>query len=1368
MGRSGDAARPCKGASVTVRSSYGVGVGAYRNRWRAGVSVILTASALMGAQLALMATPAAAMPAAATPAGTPTTALSLANSSLANSPSAPVPGTVPTPPVVQEAQANTPPSTSPPLPSLDATQVVPPPDLGPPKQGPELVDRRTANTKTFATDRPGTFVTESSAAPVHYRDAKGHWQEINTTLRLAKDGRLHNNATGFDLSVASNATDASVARLDLDASHSVGFGLEGAAKVNGKASKDATTYSAAWRDTSLNLISRRNGLKEDLVLASPAAPDRFVFPLKLKGLAASIDAKGDVVYRDESGAERARTPHGFMADAKVDPRSGEPATSLGVHFALIPSKGRTALEVTLDRAWLNDPARAYPVTVDPEFITATAADDTYVMSGFSRDNSSDTELKVGTYDGGAHIGRAYLHFDTSAIQGKVIQWGRLDIAESWSWNCDAGGPTPYRVIEGWDGRTMTDWPGAAIDVPAGGVMVPSGGDCPNRTFSADMNGASANWASGVWNNLGIALVAADETDNNYWKKFASLETGAPPALHVGWTEPATPPSAPQNVVATARNQSATVSWSPPANNGGAAVDTYVVYAMSYPSGAYANSYAFACGSCGSATPTGLANGQQYYFLISAHNPVNWGPWGISNVVAPTPQPPGPPQSPAATPRNRSAIVSWAAPADNGGTAIDFYGVFAYSYPSYTYLSYTQGCATCTSVSVPNLTNGQQYAFGIYAHNAVNWGAGVGTNAVVPTITTPNAPATVIAAPGSASATVAWSAPTDNGGAAIDASYVLAYTSPSLAYANKYVQVCATCTSGTLTGLTNGTAYQFLVLAHNSVGNGAYTWSNVVTPGASPDLLSPTSVVAVRGDTQAQLTWVAPITHTLVPVSYTVTTYRAGGSQAGTPLQVAATPDATVAVTVTGLTNGIAVNFRVTATTLFFITSPPAQSNTITPAGKPIAPAAVNATAGDHQASVNWTAANDNGSPVTRYTVTASPDGATTATPSGFTTQATVSGLTNGVNYTFTVVATNAIGDSPQSSASNTITPQGLPLTPTSVRATAGDGQAVVSWTPPDPNGSMIVQYTVISGAPSVQVMGGTTHATVAGLINGTQYTFQVVATNSVGDSQPSAPSNSVTPGPPPPPPSSAPGSPAIGLATGGNGQATVAWTAPSALNGATLTGYIVSATSSADGSTQTITLTDPNATTGTIGGLFNGTQYTLTVAATSDHGTSAPSPRSNSVWPLVSATAGARVDFQFGFPPDGDPHSIPCLRTANGTNVAYTCRRINVASLTVDGPSVKKVTYVEPGAVGGGNYLLYANAQLYEGCSYADSADQWHCTNSYVTPYFRSGTTNTNQYSGLAAANWVLNQAKIATCIDGTYKAIFYTRDASDIINNCT
>jgi len=87
---------------------------------------------------------------------------------------------------------------------------------------------------------------------------------------------------------------------------------------------------------------------------------------------------------------------------------------------------------------------------------------------------------------------------------------------------------------------------------------------------------------------------------------------------------------------------------------------------------------------------------------------------------------------------------------------------------------------------------------------------------------------------------------------------------------------------------------------------------------------------------------------------------------------------------------------------------------------PGAPTIISATAGDGEATVSFTPpASDGGSPITEYTVISSPEG---KTGSGLTSPITVKSLTNGTAYTFTVVATNAKGDSSPSEASESITP----------------------------------------------------------------------------------------------------------------------------------------------------------------------------------------------------------------------------------------------------------------------------------------------------------------------------------------------------------
>src|ERR1019366_7616179 len=158
----------------------------------------------------------------------------------------------------------------------------------------------------------------------------------------------------------------------------------------------------------------------------------------------------------------------------------------------------------------------------------------------------------------------------------------------------------------------------------------------------------------------------------------------------------------------------------------------------------------------------------------------------------------------------------------------------------------------------------------------------------------------------------------------------------------------------------------------------------------------------------------------------------------------------------------------------------AASNSITPyaVGVAGAPTIGVATAtGATTATVAFTApASNGGSTITSYTVTSSPAGGAGSLTQAGSGTISVTGLTTGTAYTFTVHATNGNGDSAESGASGSITTWATPAAPTIGTATVTNSTTIsVPFTAGASNGSTITSY-VATSSPSISlvVSGGTT------------------------------------------------------------------------------------------------------------------------------------------------------------------------------------------------------------------------------------------------------------------------------------------------------
>jgi GH25 family lysozyme M1 (1,4-beta-N-acetylmuramidase) len=184
-----------------------------------------------------------------------------------------------------------------------------------------------------------------------------------------------------------------------------------------------------------------------------------------------------------------------------------------------------------------------------------------------------------------------------------------------------------------------------------------------------------------------------------------------------------------------------------------------------------------------------------------------------------------------------------------------------------------------------------------------------------------------------------------------------------------------------------------------------------------------------------------------------------------------------------------------------------------PVGEPGSPTTVRASAKVRSASVSWLPGATNGSLPSSYTVTASPGGATTVV-SGTRTMATVTGLSVGHAYTFTVRATNAAGTSGPSSASNRVVARGVaPTAPTGVKAAAAADAVTLTWTPSKGAPTVYRVYrcsseTSTSCTPTTTARASLSSPTVrfvdTGVAGGMHYRYVVTAANRWGSSKRSA------------------------------------------------------------------------------------------------------------------------------------------------------------------------------------------------------------------------------------------------------------------------
>jgi uncharacterized delta-60 repeat protein len=791
------------------------------------------------------------------------------------------------------------------------------------------------------------------------------------------------------------------------------------------------------------------------------------------------------------------------------------------------------------------------------------------------------------------------------------------------------GTTPGTVYPGnvSDRRTSAPWVGLAVFT--------SSGDCVGVRFSRSTSEQVTMPGDAIACTGATALIGAAVTGSP-----AAPDTPAAPGSGTGTPAPspsASTPAAQPAPVLTGAATDGVVALSWPAVSGAV---TYTVYR---------DGRQIHQGTGLSFTDTTVVNGTAYVYTATATGTTATSARSAAITVTPAGAPAAPTDVTTEA-GNKAVRVTWTATTGTAAAPVTGYRVYVDGVQAW------QGADT--TVLLEQLVNGTGYAFTVTTIGS--GGESAQSTAVQDTpVDVAGTPALTVFA-GDGRAVITWPAADRAKSYEIFRDGRSVWKGTALAWTDN--------------NLTNGTRYAYTAVASGSGGVSLESEPVEIVPVTSPAV--PAGLTVTTGAGMLKAAWTRVDGSAAAPV----TGYRVyvDGVQVQTVEDNRADIDR--------LTNGTQYTITVTAI------GPGGESaqstgRTGTPAASPAAPSGLTGYATSGTVALTWGAvATSAYAPVTGYEVF--QDGVSLGTQTG--TTRTITGLTNGTQYAFTVRTNGPAADSPQTGAVK-ITPAGAPSTPNTPSVTAGNSSLQVSWTAvTSTTAGPVTGYRVyVNGVQ--QAEPSATNTTLANLVNGTSYTITVSACGPGGESAQSTGRTGT--------PITTPTAPAGVTAVASNGQVVLNWNTVASTTSAPVTGYDVYR----DG--LRITSGSITATTYTATGLTNGTQYAFTVRTMGTSGQSGPSSTVNATpvttpaapagltaaagdqkvsltWNAVASTGAApvtgyRVSMNGTQVYEGTATSFDATGLTNGTSYTFT-----VVAYGTGGPSDASSVAGTPAAAG--------------------------------------------------------------------------------------
>lgn len=321
----------------------------------------------------------------------------------------------------------------------------------------------TSETSEYVALPSGQIEATIHAGMVRVRRDNG-WVPVDLTLRRdPKDGSVAPVADPFDLRVsgAKPAGEHELAGIGKDADR-LSVGWSGALPEPTLAGNRAT-YVDALPGVDLVVEATREGMETFLIVKSRQAAAglaKVTLPISGQSVASHVrEEGGNTVLKDANGRAIANVPAPLMWDAAPLDALGKPANPAAVASVATPRAARSAarggveLTLTPDHAWLTDPARRYPVIIDPQLNPVSATFDTYVRSDLASDQSGMTDLQIGPLSNGP-VARSFVHWNVAALAGTTVTSATVRFWNFWSGTCS---PKSWEIWSTGPASTATRW-----------------------------------------------------------------------------------------------------------------------------------------------------------------------------------------------------------------------------------------------------------------------------------------------------------------------------------------------------------------------------------------------------------------------------------------------------------------------------------------------------------------------------------------------------------------------------------------------------------------------------------------------------------------------------------------------------------------------------------------------------------------------------------------------------------------------------------------------------------------------------------------------------------------------------------------------